>query len=135
MPDNGQPENFAKAVAEVSERMSLLVREELELAKVEMTQKVSSLARGAAAVAVGAVFGVFAVVFGLLSLAWGLNDLLGSLWFGFIITFGALLFLTVVAFLFAWRKLKRGIPPTPKMAIDEGKKIRQTVSTKSGATN
>jgi uncharacterized small protein (DUF1192 family) len=135
LPDNGQPENVAKAVAEVSERMSLLVREEIELAKAEMTQKVSSLARGAAAVAAGSVFGVFAVVFGLLSLAWGLNDLLGSLWLGFIITFGALLFLTVVAFLFAWRKLKRGIPPTPKMAIDEGKKIRQTVSTKSGATS
>jgi hypothetical protein len=37
-----------------------------------------------------------------------------------------LLVLTGGAFLFAWRKLKVGAP-TPKMAIDEAKKIRATV--------
>jgi hypothetical protein len=36
----------------------------------------------------------------------------------------------VMAFVFAWRKLKAGAP-TPKMAIDEAKKIRATVSTKT----
>ena len=110
--------------------MSVLVREEIELAKVEMVQKVSSIARGAAAVAAGAVFGVFAVVFGLLAIAWGLNDLIGHLWPGFAIVFGVLLVLTVGAFLFAWRKLRVGAP-TPTMALDEAKKIRETVSAKS----
>ncbi len=130
MPDsNGQPDNLAAAVAEVSERMSVLVREEIELAKAEITVKVSSIARGAAAVAAGAVFGIFALVLGLFTLAWGLNSLLSSIWLGFLITFGVLLVLTVVSFLFAWRKLKVGAP-TPKMAIDEAKKIRETVSTK-----
>ena len=38
--------------------------------------------------------------------------------------------LTVVSFLFAWRKLRVGAP-TPKMALDEAKKIRETVSAKS----
>jgi uncharacterized small protein (DUF1192 family) len=132
-PSNGQPDSsFAATVTEVSERVSVLVREEIELAKAEVTQKVSSLARGAAAVAAGAVFGIFAVVFGLLALAWGLNSLIGSLWLGFIITFGVLLALTLGAFLFAWRKLKVGAP-TPKMAIDEAKKIRATVKPGSGA--
>jgi uncharacterized small protein (DUF1192 family) len=130
LPDrNGQPENLAAAVAEVSERMSVLVREEIELAKAEVSQKASSLARGAAAVAAGAVFGVFALVIGLMTLAWGLNSLLSSIWLGFLITFGVLLLLTVLAFLFAWRKLKVGAP-TPKMAIDEAKKIRETVAAK-----
>ena len=36
--------------------------------------------------------------------------------------------MALAAFLFAWRKLRVG-PPTPKMAIDEAKKIRETVST------
>jgi Ca2+/Na+ antiporter len=107
--------------------MSLLVREEIELAKAEVVTKVSSIARGAAAVAVGAVFGVFALVFGLITLGWGLNSLINSLWIGFAIVFVVLLALTVFAFLFAWRKLKVGAP-TPKMAIDEAKKIRSTVS-------
>ena len=129
--ENGKPENIATAVTEVSERVSLLVREELELARAEVTQKVTSIARGAAAVAAGAVFGVFAVIFGMLAGAWVLNDLVyHDLWLGFVTVFGVLVFLTVFAFLFAWRKLRVGAP-TPKMAIDEAKKIRETVATKS----
>ena len=132
--ENGKPENIATAVTEVSERMSLLVREEFELARAEVTQKVTSIARGAIAVAAGAVFGVFAVVFLLETAAWGLNAVLvngaGNLWIGFAIVFGVLAILALGAFLFAWRKLRVG-PPTPNMAIDEAKKIRETVAVTS----
>jgi len=119
------------AVSEVSERVTVLVREELELAKTEVMQKVVSLGKGAAAVAAGAVFGVFAVIFGLLALAWGIDAILvdgaGNLWIGFLIVFGLTGGLGLVSFLFAWRKLRVGAP-TPKMAIDEAKRIRETVS-------
>jgi hypothetical protein len=125
-----QSESLATAVTEVSEKMSVLVREEIELAKAEIVTKVSSIARGAAAVAAGAVFGVFALVFVLLSIAWGINSATGSLWLGFVIVMALLMALTAGAFLFAWRKLKVG-PPTPKMAIDEAKKIRATVQSGS----
>jgi uncharacterized membrane protein len=121
-----EEDNLARAVTEVSERMAVLVREEIELAKVEMTQKISSIARGAAAVAIGAVFGVFALVFVLLTVAWGLNSALTSIWLGFLIVMALLVLLTVVAFLFAWRKLKVGAP-TPKLAIEEARKIRATI--------
>ncbi len=114
-------------MTEVSERVTLLVREEIELARAEVTQKVSTLARGAAAVAVGAVFGIFALIFGLGTLAWGLNSLLSSIWLGFAIVFVLLLVLTGGALLFALRKLKVGAPK-PTMAIDEAKKIRETVT-------
>ncbi len=107
--------------------MSVLVREEIELAKAEVVTKVSTIARGAVAVAVGAVFGVFAFVFVLMTVAWAINSATGSLWLGFAIVMVILLALTAVAFLFAWRKLKVGAP-TPKMAIDEAKKIRATVT-------
>jgi uncharacterized small protein (DUF1192 family) len=133
--DNGRSENVAKAVTEVSERVSVLVREEIELAKAEVTTKVSSLVRGAGAVAAGAVFGVFAIIFALEALAWGLNrvfvDGAGDLWIGFLIVFGVLGGLALFSFLFAWRKLRVGAP-TPKMAIDEAKKIRATVSAAPG---
>jgi uncharacterized small protein (DUF1192 family) len=134
--ENGKPENIATAVTEVSERMGMLVREEIELAKAEVTQKVTSIARGAAAVFAGGVFGVFAVIFFLLTLAWLADRFIvsgtGDIWVGFAIVFGVLAFLTVSSFLFAWRKLRVGAP-TPKMAIDEAKKIRETVATKSEA--
>jgi hypothetical protein len=110
----------------------VLIREEVELAKAEVTQKVSSLARGTVAVLLGAVFGVFALIFLLETAAWGLNAILidgaGDLWIGFAIVFGVLAFLTIVVFLFAWRKLRVG-PPTPQMAIDEAKRIKETVAT------
>jgi len=125
--ENGQPDNLATAVTEVSERMSLLVREEIELAKAEVTLKVTSLARGTVAVAAGAVFGVFALVFVLLTIAWALNSAFGSLWEGFAVVMVVLLAFTVGAFLFAWRKFKVG-PPTPTMAIEEATKIRATVT-------
>jgi Putative Actinobacterial Holin-X, holin superfamily III len=129
-PETNHSENFATAVTEVTERVTVLVREEIELAKTEVTLKVTSIARGAAAVAAGAVFGVFAVVFALLSIAWGINQVTNTLWVGMVSVFVLLLLLTIAAFLFAWRKLRVG-PPTPKMAIDEAKMIRETVAAKA----
>ncbi len=128
--DNRTPEKVTTAVTEVSERVSILVREEIELAKAEVMEKVGSLARGAAAIAAGAVFGIFALVIGLATLAWGLNSLFSSLWLGFLVVFGVLLLLTVGALLFARSKLRVGAP-MPQMAIDEAKKIRATVAAKS----
>ncbi len=132
--EDGQQENFANAVTEVSERMSLLVREEVELAKAEVSVKINSILRGSAAIAAGAVFGIFALIFVLETIAWALNAIFisgaGDLWIGFLIVSGVLLLLTAVAGLFAWRKLRVGAP-TPTMAIDEAKKIRETVATKA----
>jgi Putative Actinobacterial Holin-X, holin superfamily III len=116
------------AVQQVSEKVSVLVREEIELAKAEITVKVTSLGRGAVAAIIGAVLGFFVLIFALLTLAWGLNSLLDSLWLGQAITLVLLVILTVVVLLFAWRKLKVGAP-TPDMAIEEGKRIRDTVQT------
>ena len=56
-------------------------------------------------------------------------EALSSVWLGFLIVFAILLAVTAGAFLFAWRKMKVG-SPAPKMAIEEAKKIRETVSTK-----
>ena len=134
LAENGQQDKIGTTVTEVSERMSTLVREEIELAKAEMTVKLMSIARGTVAVAAGAVFGVFAVIFALAAIAWGINDVVvvgvGNIWIGFAAVFGVLLILALAAFTFAWRKLRVG-PPVPNMAIDEAKKIRETVATQS----
>ena len=121
-------------MTEVSERVTALVHDEIELAKAEMAAKAKSLARGTIAGAAGAVFGVFAVVFFLLTLALVLSDVLVSgvpaVWVGFLIVLALLFVMMVAAFLFAWRKLQIG-SPTPTMAIDEAKRIRETVTTPS----
>jgi uncharacterized small protein (DUF1192 family) len=134
--ENGKPDNIATAVSEVSERVTVLIRDEIELAKAEVTEKVTSIAKGAAAVAAGAAFGLFALVFLLFTLAWVLDAIFtnsaGDIWVGFAIVLALLAVATVGAFVFAWRKLTVGAP-TPKMAIEEAKKIRETVTAKSEA--
>jgi hypothetical protein len=132
LPDNQeQPDNITRALADISERVTALVHDEIELAKAEVGTKVMSIVRGTIAVAAGAVFGIFAVIFFLITVAEALNTLLvshtGNLWIGFLIVLAVLVLLTAFSFLFAWRKLKVGAP-TPTMAIDEAKKIRTTVT-------
>lgn len=124
---SGQSDSIAAALAEVTEKLTALVHDEIELAKAEVEVKAKSLLRAGAAIGAGAVFGVFALIFVLLTIAWAINDAVGDLWLGFLIVMVVLLALTAGAFLFAWRKLKVGAP-TPTMAIDEAKKIRGTIS-------
>jgi hypothetical protein len=129
---NGKPDNLATVMTDVSERVTVLVKEELELAKAEVRQKVKSLSKGLIAGAVGAVLALLFIPFALATLAWGLNSAFGSLWLGFVVVTALLLVLMGGAFLFAWRKLKVGAP-MPKSAIEEAKKIRETVSAKGNA--
>jgi len=88
---NGKQDNIGTTVTEVSERVTLLIREEIELARAEVTQKISTLSKGLVAGAIGAVFGLLAIPFLLLTAAWGLNSLIGSIWLGFLIVLGLLL--------------------------------------------
>jgi ABC-type multidrug transport system fused ATPase/permease subunit len=139
-PDDKQQETLAQAITGITESLTNIVQEEIELAKAEVTQKAVSLVTGAAAVAAGAVFGVFALIFFLLTLAWLFNGIIvggvSNLWVGFLIVFGLLFLMTAGVFLLAWRKLRVG-PPTPKMAIAEAQKVRETLTasaTKSAET-
>jgi uncharacterized membrane protein YgcG len=129
-----QQDTIAAAITEISDKLTQLVHDEIDLAKAEVADKAKGLAIGAAAIAAGAVFGVFAVIFVLLTLAWGLDGIVsstGSIWVGFAIVLALLLLGTVGAFFFALKKLKGGAP-VPTMAIDEAKKIRTTVTAKAG---
>ena len=135
-PEPGQPDDgpqIAAAVQEISERASLLVREEIELAKAEIAEKVTKLVRGAV---VGTAAGVFAV-FGLTILLHGFAWLLFSLVFddvywGFFIVAGVLFVLAGLSAFLATRWFKGGAPPTPDMAIDEAQRIRATLSGEPG---
>ena len=62
--------NLVQTIQEVSEKASLLVREEIELAKAEVTQKVTKLGKGAAIAAAAGVFVLGALVMILFGLAY-----------------------------------------------------------------
>jgi uncharacterized membrane protein YqjE len=131
MSDNGTAEkSLGDVVNDVSTKASLLVREEIELAKTEITEKVTKLAKGAGVAAAGGVFAFFALIYLLEALAWFFNDLLDvgqSAWIGFLIVFGILIVLAGVAAMIGLRWIKKGSPPTPDLAIEEAKRTRAEI--------
>jgi uncharacterized membrane protein YqjE len=131
MTGNGAPpiadKNLGEIVSEVSEKASLLVRLEIELAKAEVTSKISKLTRGAAVAAFAGVFLVFGITMFFHGLAWFLDDLFNwedQIWAGFAVVTALLFLLAILAGLLAFRLFKKGAPPTPDMAIEEAKRVR-----------
>jgi uncharacterized membrane protein YqjE len=126
-PDDSANKSLGEIVAEVSEKASLLVREEIELAKAEVTDKLSKLTRGAAVAAAAGVFVIFAITMLFHGLAWFLNDVFNwedNNWAGFAVVTGLLFLLAALAGLLAFRLFKKGSPPTPELAIEEARRTR-----------
>jgi uncharacterized membrane protein YqjE len=127
--DNGADKSIGEIVSEVSEKASLLVREEIELAKAEVTEKFKTLGKGAGVAIAAGTFFFFAFVVFLEALSWFWNDLFdvtNAIWFGFALTMVILIVLGVISGLLAKRWLSSG-PPTPDMAIEQAKITRETL--------
>jgi uncharacterized membrane protein YqjE len=132
-----QSSEFARAIQDVTERAQLLVREEVELAKAEMIDKVTKLLKGAVFGIVAGVFAVFALIYLLEALSWGINDVLDvstALWAGFLITGVLILLLGAIAGFVAMRLVKKGSPPTPQLAIEEAQLIKGTLTASPAGT-
>ncbi len=117
-------------VLDVSERVTILVREEVELAKAEISEKVSDLAKGSVVGIAAGVFVLAAVAMLMHAGAWAINDLLGvesAIWAGFLIEAFLFLILAGIAALVAQRAVQKGSPPTPEMAIEEAKVTKETL--------
>jgi hypothetical protein len=124
--DTNSQANIIAAINEVSDKAQLLVREEIELAKAEVTEKLTTLARG---LAVGLAAGIF-VLAGLLMLLHGtawlawyvlpVGDNLNYFW-GFFLIAGILFIVGGIAGFLAARWLKSVQTPAPEMAIEEAK--------------
>ena len=127
----GGTTNIAQAIQEVSERAQILVREEIELARAEVTAKLQQLARGAAIGAAAGLFVVAALVLLLHGFAWLAYYALPvpnqTFFWGFFLIAGILFLFGALAGYVASRAFKRATPPKPEMAIDEAKRIRETV--------
>jgi hypothetical protein len=110
----------------------VLVREEIELVKAELSEKFSKLVRGAIVGVAAGVFVLTAIVFALIGCAWLLYYYLPgnsvTYFWGFFAMAVILLLLGALAGLIAARAVKKASPPVPSMAFEEARKIRDTVS-------
>jgi uncharacterized membrane protein YqjE len=131
-----QTSELARAIQEVTEKAELLVREEIALAKAEMTDKVTKLIKGAAFGIVAGVFALFALIYLLHALSWGIWDAIGNdtnFWLGFLITGALILILGAIAGLIAMRLIKKGSPPKPELALEEAQLIKGTLTASPAA--
>ena len=131
MSDNGvrPPESADKQlgeiVSDVTSKAQLLVREEIALAKAEVSVKVSRLVKGAVGFALAGFFALMMLIFLLPHAVAGLRGLARASRCGSATGSPPLLLvLTGLAALFGVRMMKKGSPPVPEMAIEEAQKTR-----------
>ncbi len=127
-PPGRADKQLGEIVNDVTSKATLLVKEEIELAKAEITQKVKRLGLAAGLLAVAGVFMVFFLIFLLHMLAYGFANWFGlATWAGYAIVCILLLVFAGILALVAIRLFKKGTSPAPTMAIAEAKKTRAAI--------
>jgi uncharacterized membrane protein YqjE len=119
--------SVAELVIDVSERASTLVREEIELAKAEVSEKVGKLLRGSVVGIAAGTFAFLALILAMHGFAWLINDVFfdDETWPGFFVEAALFLLIAAGAGLFAYRSVQAGAPPVPEQAIEEAKRTRE----------
>lgn len=132
MPPPGTPpppdqRPIGDLVVEVTENASTLVREEIELAKAEVSEKVGKILRGSAVGVAAGVFAFLALILIMHGVAWLLAEELfdGKAWPGFFVEAAIFLLVAALAGFIASKALKQGAPPVPEQAIEEAKLTKE----------
>jgi uncharacterized membrane protein YqjE len=114
-------------VFDVTERASTLIREEIELAKTEVSEKVGKLLRGSVVGVAAGVFAFLALILVMEGIAWLLNEEVfdGKAWPGFFVEAAAFLLVAALAGYIAYRSVRAGSPPVPEQAIEEAKRTKE----------
>jgi uncharacterized membrane protein YqjE len=114
-------------VFDVTERASTLIREEIELAKTEVSEKVGKLVRGSVVGVAAGVFAFLALILVMEGIAWLLNEEVfdGKAWPGFFVEAAAFLLVAALAGYIAYRSVRAGSPPVPEQAIEEAKRTKE----------
>jgi uncharacterized membrane protein YqjE len=128
-PPPQDEKSVAELVFDVSERASTLVREEIELAKTEISEKVGKILRGSAVGVAAGIFAFLALILIMEGIAWLLNEEVfdGRAWPGFFIEAALFLLIAAAAGFFAYRSVQAGSPPVPEQAIEEAKLTKSTL--------
>lgn len=133
-PEDGR--SVGELVFDVAEKSSSLIREELELAKAEISEKVGKILRGSVVGLAAGVFAFLALILIMEGVAWLLAEEVfdGNAWPGFFVEAALFLLIAAGAGFFAYRSVQAGAPPVPEQAIEEAKLTRETLesSTKAG---
>jgi uncharacterized membrane protein YqjE len=127
LPPSPQDErSVSDLVFDVAEKSSSLVREEIELAKTEISEKVGKILRGSVVGIAAGVFAFLALILVMEGIAWLLAEEVfdGNAWPGFFVEAAVFLLVAALAGFLAYRSLQAGAPPVPEQAIEEAKRTK-----------
>jgi uncharacterized membrane protein YqjE len=121
--------SVSELVFDVAEKSSSLVREEIELAKTEVSEKVGKLLRGSVVGIAAGTFAFLALILIMEGVAWLLAEEVfdGNAWPGFFVEAALFLLIAAGAGFFAYRSVQAGAPPVPEQAIEEAKLTKATL--------
>jgi uncharacterized membrane protein YqjE len=133
IPPLGEDRSVSELVFDVAEKSSSLIREEIELAKTEITEKVGKILRGSVVGLAAGIFAFLALILFMEGFAWLLAEEVfdGNAWPGFFVEAALFLLVAAGAGFFAYRSVQAGAPPLPEQAIEEAKLTKATLE--SGA--
>jgi hypothetical protein len=116
---------------EVTEQATVLIREEVELAKAEISDKLNRLLAGSVVGVVAGIFLLAALILVMHGIAILLGDNVfdGRVWLGYFTEAVAFLLIAAGAGFYAYKSIRKGTPPVPEMAIEQAKEIRASLDT------
>ena len=125
-PPRPERKSVGELVVDVTEQASSLVREEIELAKTEVSEKVGSILRGSVVGIAAGTFAFLALILAMHGIAWAISEAFfdDKVWPGFFIEAALFLLIAALAGLIAYRAVRKGSPPVPEQAIEEAKRTR-----------
>ena len=119
------------AAKQVAEHASSLAKLELELAGLELKQKVGSLGAGLGLGIGAALLGLYALGFLFATIAVALAIVVDT-WLALLLVTAGLLALAGLLGLLALRRIKKGTPPVPEQAIREAKLTTEALRSDGG---
>jgi uncharacterized membrane protein YqjE len=133
VPPRQDERSVSELVFDVAEKSSSLVREEIELAKTEISEKVGKILRGSVVGVAAGIFAFLALILVMEGVAWLLAEEVfdGNAWPGFFVEAALFLLIAAAAGFIAYRSVQAGAPPVPEQAIEEAKLTKATLE--SGA--
>ena len=130
MPTQSGERGLGAATRAVSERVSSIVRLEIELALAELKRKAATLGVGIGLLVGAALFAIFMLWFAFATIAAALATTV-STWLALLIVTGILLVIAAVLGFIGVSAVSKATPPVPEQAIEEAKLTTEAL--KNGA--
>lgn len=124
-PEDERP--LGELFSDLTRSVQVLIRKEVELAKVELKEQTSRATKGATMLVVGGVGALFALLLLSFAAAWGLAEVIPT-GFAFLIV-GVVYLLVAVPLLLAGKKKLAEVNPVPRQAVETLKQDAEVAKT------